>query len=91
MLWDHEGFVRSGLVFVNAEDVPLSVRIESCVCEEEEKLMTERRERACRVVSARHAVAVVNKMGLNPAHGNFAALKRGLGCSRAFAKKIIEG
>ena len=53
--------------------------------------MTERRERACRVVSARHAVAVVNKMGLNPAHGNFAALERGLGCSHAFAKKIIEG
>ena len=91
MLWDREGFVRSGLVFVNAEDVPLSARIESCVREEEEKLMNERREKACRVVSVRHAVTVVNKMDLNPARGNFAALERGLGCSHAFAKKIIEG
>ena len=56
-----DGFQKAGLSFVDSNDMPLQMRVENSAREEAKKVLTERREKDCRLVSMRHAVTVVKK------------------------------
>ena len=86
-----DGFQKAGLSFVDSNDMPLQMRVENSAREEAKKVLTERREKDCRLVSMRHAVAVVKEVGLILHYGNTVALQRGLGRKASCPRRTEKG
>ena len=76
MIWDPLGFNQAGIAFKDSNDIPLQVRVEQLARQEGIMLLQDRQDPDCRVVTIRHAVAVVKAAGLRPVKGNFAACLR---------------
>ena len=91
IIWDPVGFNQVGIAFKDNDDIPLQVRVEQFAQQEGIRLLRDRQDPDCRVVAIRHAVSVVKAAWLRPDKGDIAALRLGLGCSHAFAKKMIQG
>ena len=87
---DKENFLRFGVTFKDSEDIPVDVRIEEISDTVASSLIRERNNPDCRKVSIIHAVEVAQQAGLGNHHGDVAALRRGIGCSKEFSTKVLE-